>query len=47
MSLTDEGREKTAEDVAGDKQKRLIEEVQKATDIMSTDPSDVDFDEGW
>lgn len=48
MSLTDEGREKTEEDVFQDKQKRLVEEVKKATDIMGgADGTDVDFDEGW
>lgn len=45
MSLTDEGREKTEEDVARDKEKRLAEEVK---DIMSdVDSSDLSFDTGW
>ncbi len=48
MSLTDEGSEKTEEDVFKDKERRLVEEVKKATDIMGgADSSDVSFDEGW
>ena len=45
MSLTNDGREKTAQDVSKDKEKRLVEEVK---DIMSgVDTKDIPFDEGW
>ena len=45
MSLTDDGKEKSEEDVAKDKEKRLVEEVK---DIMAdVDESDLSFDEGW
>lgn len=45
MSLTDDGKEKSEEDVARDKEKRLVEEVK---DIMAdVDESDLSFDEGW
>lgn len=49
MSITDEGHEKTEEDVFRDKEKRLVEEVKKASaDIMGgVDSSAMDFMEGW
>lgn len=49
MSLTDEGHEKTEEDVFKDKERRLVEEVKKAKpDIMGgVDSDSMDFDAGW
>lgn len=49
MSLTDEGHEKTEEDVFKDKERRLVEEVKKASvDIMGgVDCDSMDFMGGW
>ncbi len=47
MSLTDDGRELTAEDVAGSKKEQLKEAVVDLMDNEFADADDMDFDAGW
>ena len=48
MDLTGDGKEKSAQDVYKDKEKRLAEEIKKAKDIMSDENvADITYDEGW
>lgn len=47
MSLTDDGRELTAEDVAGSKQEQLKEAVVDLMGSEFADADDMDFDAGW
>ncbi len=47
MSLTDDGRELTVEDVAGSKQEQLKEAVVDLMGSEFADADDMDFDIGW
>lgn len=47
MSLTEEGKELTEEDVAGSKEEELVEAVKDIMGEVDTSVDDIDFESGW
>lgn len=47
MSLTDDGRELTAEDVADTKKKQMKDAVVDLMETEFSDADDMDYDKGW
>lgn len=47
MSLTEEGRELTDEDVTGSKEKELVEAVKDIMGEVDASADDIDFESGW
>ena len=47
MSLTDDGRELTAEDVADTKKKQMRDAVVDLMETEFSDADDMDYDKGW
>jgi len=47
MSLTEDGKELTSEDVAGSKEKELVEAVKDIMGEVDTSADNIDFEAGW